>query len=302
MRRNVFTRGRAQPPRARGRGRLGGRARGHVAAPHALLHPLGRQPPDALRHGGRGAAGPLRRRVAADRDAHGGGARASGCCSGHPVRAIGHGPDGVVVRADGAEVRARRAVVAVRADARRPDRLRPAAARLSRPAHPADAARHRGQVHGDLRGALLARRRPVRRGHERRRAGAAHVRQLAAGRLARRAARLPRGPPRAAARAAAGRRSAEPPWWTASRGCSDRVPQGPTPTWSGSGPRRSGRAAATAATARPAPGPTTGPRCASRSGRSTGPARRSRRCGTATWTARCAPGRARPPMCSSGLV
>ena len=32
---------------------------------------------------------------------------------GRPVRAIGHGPDGVVVRADGADVRARRAVVAV---------------------------------------------------------------------------------------------------------------------------------------------------------------------------------------------
>jgi monoamine oxidase len=32
---------------------------------------------------------------------------------GRPVRAIGHGPDGVVVRADGAEVRARRAIVAI---------------------------------------------------------------------------------------------------------------------------------------------------------------------------------------------
>ena len=34
-------------------------------------------------------------------------------CSGAPVRAIAHGPDGVVVRADGAEVRARRAIVAI---------------------------------------------------------------------------------------------------------------------------------------------------------------------------------------------
>jgi monoamine oxidase len=32
---------------------------------------------------------------------------------GHPVRAIRHGPEGVVVRADGAEIRARRAVVAI---------------------------------------------------------------------------------------------------------------------------------------------------------------------------------------------
>ncbi len=32
---------------------------------------------------------------------------------GRPVRAIAHGPDGVVVRADGAEVRARRAIVAI---------------------------------------------------------------------------------------------------------------------------------------------------------------------------------------------
>ena len=45
---------------------------------------------------------------------HGGGARrASGCCWADPCRAIGHGPDGVVVRADGAEVRARRAIVAI---------------------------------------------------------------------------------------------------------------------------------------------------------------------------------------------
>ena len=40
----------------------------------------------------------------------------------------------------------------------------------------------------------------------------------------------------------------------------------PERTWSASGPRRSGRAAATAVTCPPAPGPTTGPRCVSRSG------------------------------------
>ena len=54
---------RAHPPRARHPGRMGRRARGHVAAPHALLHPLGGQPRDALRHRGRRPAGPLRRRL-----------------------------------------------------------------------------------------------------------------------------------------------------------------------------------------------------------------------------------------------
>ena len=71
-----------QPPPARDRGRVGRGAGGHVAAPHALLHPLRGEPPAALRHRGRGAAGPLRRRLAATGAPHGGGARrASGCCS-----------------------------------------------------------------------------------------------------------------------------------------------------------------------------------------------------------------------------
>jgi monoamine oxidase len=43
-----------------------------------------------------------------------------------------------------------------RADAGRPDRVRPAAAGLPRPAHAADAARDRREVHGDLRRAVLA--------------------------------------------------------------------------------------------------------------------------------------------------
>ncbi len=74
-----------------------------------------------------------------------------------------------------------------------PDRLRPADARPPRPAHPADAARDRGEVHGHLRRAVLARRGAERPGDQRRRPREAHLRQLAAGRLAGRAARLPRG-------------------------------------------------------------------------------------------------------------
>ena len=51
-----------------------------------------------------------------------------------------------------------------------------------------------------------------------------------------------------------------------------------TTTWSGYGPRRSGRAGATAATCPPAAGRTTARRCARRSARSTGPAPSTRRC------------------------
>ena len=61
--------------RARHRGGLGRPARGHVAPARALLHPLGGQPRAAVRHRGRRAAGPLRGRLAADRDPDGGGAR-----------------------------------------------------------------------------------------------------------------------------------------------------------------------------------------------------------------------------------
>ncbi len=59
-------------------------------------------------------------------------------------------------------------------------------------------------------------------------------------------------------------------------------------TSSACGPRRSSRAAATGATCRRAPGPTTARRCARRSARCTGRAPRSPRCGRVTWTARCA--------------
>ena len=139
-----------------------------------------------------------------------------------------------------------------RADARRPDRLRPAAAGLPRPAHPADAARDGGQVHGDLRRAVLARGGPLGPGDEHARAGQADLRQLAARRLARRAARLPRGAPRARARAGVPAERAA--------GGRDRLlrallrparRRARTATSSGCGRRRSGRAAATAATCRP---------------------------------------------------
>ena len=111
-----------------------------------------------------------------------------------PVRRIEHGPD----RRDRARRRRRRRARAPRGRGDRalaggPHRLRPAAAGAPRPAHPAHAAGHGGQVHGHLRRALLARAGPQRPGHQRRRPGEAHLRQLTARRLARGAAGLPRG-------------------------------------------------------------------------------------------------------------
>ena len=53
--------------------------------------------------------------------------------------------------------RARRAIVALPPTLTAADRLRPAAARLPRPARPADAAGHGVEVHGGLRRAVLAR-------------------------------------------------------------------------------------------------------------------------------------------------
>ena len=124
----------------------------------------------AVRHRGRRPAGPVRGRLAADRAPDGRGAGRERSCLGAPVRRIEHGA-GRRDRARGRRDRPRPARDRRdRAHARRPDRLRPAAARLPRPAHPADAARHGRQVHGDLRGAVLARGGADRAGHERRRA------------------------------------------------------------------------------------------------------------------------------------
>ena len=109
-----------------------------------------------------------------------------------------------------------------------------------------------------------------------------------------RAARLPRGPPRARARPPAGRGAPHRGDRLLHAPVRRRARPGRTPTSSGSGPRRSGRAAATAATCPPAPGRTTARRCTRRSARCTGPAPSTRRSGTATWTARCARARLRP--------
>ena len=79
-----------------------------------------------------------------------------------PVRRIDHAVGAVTLATDAGTVRAQAGDPGDRAHAGRAHRLRPAAARLSRPAHPADAARHGGQVHGRVRRALLARRRPQR--------------------------------------------------------------------------------------------------------------------------------------------
>ena len=66
----------------------------------------------------------------------------------------------------------------------------------------------------------------------------------------------------------------------------------PRRTTSRTGPTRSGAAAATAATSRPAGGPRSAARCARRSGRCTGPARSMRSAGAGTWTEPCGRGRA----------
>ena len=119
-----------------------------------------------------------------------------------PVRRIEHGADGVTVVADGLTVRAQRVIVA----------LAPTLA--GRIAYDPPLPGHRDQLtqrtpmgvvaktHGRVRRAVLARRRAQRPGHQRRRPGQADLRQLAAGRLARRAAGLRRGRPRARVRAA----------------------------------------------------------------------------------------------------
>ena len=77
---------RPRAARAGDRGGLGGAARGHLAAARALLHPLGGQPRDAVRHRGRRPAGPLRRRLAARAAADG---RASSAPSGCVLGAAG---------------------------------------------------------------------------------------------------------------------------------------------------------------------------------------------------------------------
>ena len=173
-------------------------ARGPVAAARALLHPLGGQPRAALRHRRRRAAGPLRRRLPAD--AARGWPRRSGrsaCCSARPCGAIAHGARRRGGDADGAEVRARRAVVAI------------APTLAGRIAYDPPLPGHRDQLTqrmplGTVVKCMAIYDEPFWRadglsGQATSDAGPVqgHLRQLAARRLARRAARLPRGPPRA---------------------------------------------------------------------------------------------------------
>ena len=137
--------------------------------------------------------------------------RASGASSARPVRAHrARRRDGVTVHADGATSRGRRAIVAI------------APTLAGRIAYDPPLPGYRDQLTqrmplGTVVKCMAIYDEPFWRAeglsgqaHERRRAGAAHLRQLAAGRLARRAARLPRGPPRARARPAAGQTSAAP--------------------------------------------------------------------------------------------
>ncbi len=157
MRRNVALEARPHAARTRHRGDLGGSAGGHLAPAHPVLHPLGGQPGAALRHRGRRPAGPLRGRLPAGADPDGGAARrGTGCgrraSAGHTSRRQRGGDRGSRRRLGASPSRHRGG----RPHARRPSRVRPAPPRLPRPAHPTHAARHGGQVHGDLRRAVLA--------------------------------------------------------------------------------------------------------------------------------------------------
>ena len=135
----------------------------------------------------------------------------------------------------------------------------------------------------------------------RRRAGQAHLRQLAARRQPRRAARLHRGRP--GARSWARRQLDERRARGASTASSATSADGRTTPSTTS--RRPGRgavdaAAATSASCRPASWSTTAR--AARAGRADplGRHRDRRRSGPATWTARSTPGFASPPRCSPG--
>ena len=108
---------------------------------------------------------------------------------GAPVRRIFHSGKGVRLVTDCGTVQAKHVIVAVPPTLARSHRLRARPARSARPAHAARPAGLRDQVPGDLLRAVLAQERPERPGGERPGADQDHVRQLAAGRLARRDAR-----------------------------------------------------------------------------------------------------------------
>ena len=132
-----------------------------------------------------------------DLAAHGREAAATASCSRRRCAGSRRTSTASRVHADGTRSARARAVVAMPPTLTRADRLRPAAAGAARPADPAHAAGDGDQVHGGLRDAVLARGGAQRPGAQRRGPGASDVRQLAARRQPRRAARLPRGPHRA---------------------------------------------------------------------------------------------------------
>ncbi len=155
---------RTDPVRDRRRSCVGAGALRSQFAARALLHPLGRRLRFAHRHQWRRPAGPLRRGLAARRAAGGRGARRRAPRpggSGAPDRARRRRRQRGRRRGRGARApRDRRAA----ARAGGPHRVRPAAARPPRPAHPAHGPGHGHQVHGDLPRAILARRGPDRSG------------------------------------------------------------------------------------------------------------------------------------------
>ena len=142
-----------------------------------------------------------------------------------------------------------------------------------RPAHPSVPAGQRDQVPGGLPDALLARGGAVGLRQRRRGPDPPHVRQHARLGPPRRPARLHRGPRGAGrgARPAAG--AARAPCSMPSRASSIRGRGPRCATWRGLGGRRSGRAAATAASRPPGCCSTTGRRCAGRPAPCTGRAR-----------------------------
>ena len=228
-----------------------------VSLLHVLFYiALGGQARRSDRHRRRRAAGPLRRRLAAVALRTGRAARRRGRCSARRCGGSSRtATASTVARATARPVRRARARDRRDpADARRPDRLRPAAAGLPRPAHPAHAAGRGDQVHGRSTTSRSGARDGLQRPGASSDAGPAKVdlRQLAARRHARRAARLPRG----RARARAGR-AGRPTSGARAVRRRLRAPLRPArgaaraPTSSSSGPTRSGRAAATAATSPP---------------------------------------------------
>ena len=152
----------------------------HEPAARALLRALGHRPRHAHRRRPRRPAGPRRRRLGARGRGDGRRARRPGPpreprARGPPrrVRRPGRVPRRDVVRrvAGGRDAAA---------DPGRPAGVRPGAAVLARPAHPAAAGRLGGQGVRDLRRAVLAGAGAQRPGRQRPRPGQGHLRQLAA--------------------------------------------------------------------------------------------------------------------------